>query len=475
MTKSRKSGLFFGVAATIVLTSGLALAQELMPVPKGVVPPPLSIARARFFSQHPDAWRSFVARLPRQSSQDSAQISKPYSSSKGGSWELVTPAPTSGLCNPLLLTDATVIVHRCDSPIWYRLTPDAHGNYAQGSWSQIASLPIIDGKQYQPQYHASAVLPDGRVIIMGGEYDGGGQGVWTNNGAIYDPIADQWTPVAPPAGNRWKHIGDAAGVVLASGTFMLGACCGSPAVNALLNPADLTWTSTGAPRAGDHYQDEQGYELLPNGNVLTIDIWTNYSSQGNATNAEQYSTIVARWLSAGNTPVSLPDPYQCGSFEIGPAVVRGDGKVIAFGGNTGCVAGATADPTAILDLKSGSWSLGPYLPAVCGADAATSCDLADAPAALLPNGAILFAASAGYGSAPTHFFEFSRKDTVAQVSDTRRGAATSGAYYYNFLVLPSGQVLATDFSSKAEVYTPAGGTVAEWAPAITSVPTTLMH
>lgn len=473
MAHPRMNRLFAGLSATALLVTGNAFGQDLAPAPNGVVPPPLSTAKAEYFKAHPDAWTRLIANLPRQSNEGDSATAKPFGSSKGGVWQLVSPAPSGGLCNPLLLTDATVIIHRCDSPVWYRLSPDMQGNYAQGTWSQIAMLPVIDGKQYQPQYHASAVLPDGRVIIMGGEYDGGGQGVWTNQGAIYDPLADQWTPVAAPIGKKWKNIGDASGVVLANGTFMLGGCCGNPAVDALFNPANLSWTPTGAPQAGDHYQDEQGYELLPDGNVLTIDIWTNFASQGNATNAEQYSTLTGKWASAGNTPVSLPDPYQCGNFEIGPAVVRGDGKVVAFGGNTGCVAGATADPTAILDVKSGAWSLGPYLPAVCGPDGATSCDLADAPAALLPNGSILFAASAGYGTAPTHFFEFSRKDTVEQVSDTRRRASSSGAYYYNFLVLPNGQVLATDFSDRAEVYSPAGSTVAEWAPAITSVPSSL--
>ena len=48
------------------------------------------------------------------------------------------------------------------------------GNYANGTWSQLASLPVINGTQYAPLYFASAVLPDGRVLIMGGEFNGGG-------------------------------------------------------------------------------------------------------------------------------------------------------------------------------------------------------------------------------------------------------------------------------------------------------------
>ncbi len=114
------------------------------------------------------------------------------------------------------------------------------------------------------------------------------------------------------------------------------------------------------------------------------------------------------------------------------------------------------------------------MPAVCGSDSTTSCDLADAPAALLPDGNILFAASAGYGGMPTHFFEYSATNTITQVSDTLSFAGTSGAYYYNFLVLPNGQILSTDFSHRAEVYTPAGTPVAAWAPVIVQAPTNIV-
>jgi hypothetical protein len=276
--------------------------------------------------------------------------------------------------------------------------------------------------------------------------------------------------VLPPLGSAWTMIGDAQSTVLADGTFMLASCCAyHPAADALLNAKTLNWSGTGAPRFGGAYQDEQGYELLPSGEVLTIDVWTA-SLKTNPTNAEKYEPGPRKWFSAGTMPVSLVDPVQCGNFEIGPAVLRGDGTVVAFGGNTGCVAGATADPTAIYASKTGSWSAGPNVPATCGADGSTSCSLADAPAALLPDGNILFAASAGYGTMPTHFFEFGADNTITQVSDTVLHAAASGAYYYNFLVLPNGQILSTDFSKTAEVYTPAGAPVSGWAPVVYKAP-----
>jgi hypothetical protein len=332
---------------------------------------------------------------------------------------------------------------------------------------------LIDGVQYAPLYHASAVLPDGRVIIMGGEYNGP-DAVWTNLCAIYDPVANNWTPVTAPPGKSWKMIGDAQSTMLANGTFMLASCCAyKPPADALFNATTLSWTSTGAPRAGGNYQDEQGYNLLPNGDVLTVDIWTNYPT-GPAFNTEKYVPALGKWVSAGTTPVSLVDPLQCGNFEIGPAVLRGNGTVVAFGGNTGCVAGATADPVAIYNSAANSWRKAPNVPSVCGGYKVSACDLADAPAALLPNGNILFAASAGYGGSPTHFFEFTSTNTINQVSDPLFHAATSGAYYYNFLVLPNGQILSTDFSKTAEVYTPTGSPVAAYAPVIKKVPASII-
>jgi hypothetical protein len=481
---SNKSVIFTGAASRLlaaaglptvaVMTCGLALAtataslaREAGAAPPGVILPPMSYPKAQYFKSHPEAWATFVAGLPRESTETSSASGKP---SAAGPWQEIAAAPSSGLCNPLLLTDGTVMVHACGTPTWYKLTPDAKGNYVDGTWSTLAALPVIGGTQYAPQYNASAVLPDGRVIVMGGEYNAG-KSVWTNLGAIYDPVADAWTPVSAPSG--WNQIGDAESVVLPNGSFMLADCCASPAADAILNPTNLTWTLTGAPTAGGAYQDEQGYELMPDGNVLTIDVWTKYNAKGNARNAEEYSPQAGTWSSAGRTPVSLVDPYACGNFEIGPAVTRGDGVVVAFGGNTGCQA-PTADPTAIFDVKRSKWSAGPDIPAICGSDGTTACTLPDAPAALEPDGAILFAASANYGGQPTHFFEFSATNTIAQVADPVAHANNSGAYYYNLLVLPNGQILSTDFRANAEVYTPSGPPVSAWAPMIKKSPKKLV-
>ena len=186
-----------------------------------------------------------------------------------------------------------------------------------------------------------------------------------------------------------------------------------------------------------------------------------------------YNQGTGTWTAGAPTPVSLVDPTTCGNFEIGPAITRPDGTTVAFGGNTGCTS-SPADPTAIYTASTNSWVQGPNVPAI----SSVNYDLADAPAAILPNGNILFAASPGFGQSPTHFFEFtsatsSPANSINQVADPVFNASTSGAFFYNFLALPNGQILMTDFSARAEVYTPAGSPNPAWAPTISSVPTTL--
>jgi hypothetical protein len=62
--------------------------------------------------------------------------------------------------------------------------------------------------------------------------------------------------------------------------------------------------------------------------------------------------------------------------------------------------------------------------------------LADAPAALLSNGNVLFAASPNYNAfvRPTHFFEVSTNNSISQVAEpTDAGNFTS--FQWNFLLL----------------------------------------
>src|ERR1700681_2140394 len=129
------------------------------------------------------------------------------------------PRPFNAGSIALQLTDGTIMVQEHATSNWWKLTPDEHADYDTGTWSPLHPSP------HAPDRFASAVLPDGRVIVEGGEYTwvkGKKYKTDTNLGAIYNPVTNHWTPVAAPPGEKWERIGDAPSVVLPDGTFMLG-------------------------------------------------------------------------------------------------------------------------------------------------------------------------------------------------------------------------------------------------------------
>src|SRR5215813_8965047 len=186
--------------------------------------------------------QSFPRLKPLPPKKDVTVLKATQALAPGSPWQLLTNQPPvldpvdCGPGNPILLTDGTVMVADNGCQDWWKLTPDEFGSYVNGTWTQLASTP----PGYSPLYHSTAVLPDGRVLIEGGEYNFL-QAVWTNLGAIYDPIANTWTMVNPPAG--WSTIGDAQSVILFDGTYMQANCCTTQ--TALLDPKSLTWTATG--------------------------------------------------------------------------------------------------------------------------------------------------------------------------------------------------------------------------------------
>jgi hypothetical protein len=387
-------------------------------------------------------------------------------------WSNLANVPLGGpynFGNPLLLTDGTVILHRTDTRDWYKLTPSNTGSYIDGTWTQIASMQ----SGYGPKFFASAVLPDGRVIVEGGEYNLGGGADWGTQGAIYDPTAGAngtWTPVSPPAG--WGTIGDAQSTVLPNGTFMIASCCDTPFRAALFNPHNLTWTSTGNDKA-DRY-DEESWTLLPDGTALTVDSYTTpVGGTACGLNTERYNPSTGTWSGAGNVPSQLSDCNNTNtegganpSFEIGPQILMYNQKVITFGGTTANVA-----HTALYNTVNNTWSAGPDLPSSCGPNGTSPCTLADAPATLLPNGKVLFVASAGKFRPPAKFFEY---DPVA--NNYKSVAGTSDAnnitsFYVNFLTLPTGQILAVEtYTSTMQIYTPDGTYQAALQPVVTQAP-----
>ena len=361
-----------------------------------------------------------------------------------GKWQKLANQPAFNTDTALLLTDGRLMVHDYGDPgnngqganNWWALTPDINGSYQKGTWSQLGSM----SSDYGPLYFASAVLSDGRVLVEGGEYNFL-VGAETNKGAIYDPITNAWTTVNPPAG--WTSIGDSPCVVLDDGTFTIGQ--NSTRRQVLFNAATLTWTAVGTGKA-DNYSEE-GFCKLPGGKVLTVDC-------NNGTNSELFDPTNNQWSTAGSTQVTLPD---AGSLEIGPMIRRPDGTVVAFG--------ATVH-NSVYTQSTGTWA--------ATADFPDGNDMADAPASLLPDGNVLIFASPGIFQRPGTWFVFDG-NTFTQTDQTR-SADKLTSFEGRLLLLPTGQVLslvADGQTTDVEIYTSKGKPLKEWAPAISSVPSSV--
>jgi hypothetical protein len=389
---------------------------------------------------------------------------KPFHSARvtSGTWAEVTKFPGSSPETSLLLMNGTVITHDACTSQFYRLTPASNGDYATGTWSKIAPLP----SGYSPLYYASQVLPNGNVIMNGGEYNTTNcNDDHTKLGAYYVTAKDKWHPVTAPTG--WNTIGDAQSVVLQSGTYMLADCCNesSALATAISKKGAVTWTATGTNKPDDN--NEESYTLLNTGSVLSVNIWSN---PGGISPSELYNPGAGTWSATGNTTNVMADPS---SFELGPALLLPNGNVFQIGTDP-CAKTGCASHTSIYNPSAGTWTAGPDELQLGGNYYSTE----DAPGVVLPDGNVLSQQAPAYacGSAfcsPSHFFEFDGTSWT-QVSDPVSGqAAGMGSYEGRFLPLPTGQVLWTSDQGDVEIYTPAGSPNPAWLPTVSNVATTL--
>lgn len=359
-----------------------------------------------------------------------------------GTWQPLAHQPTFNACAMELLTDGSVFVQAYyqNSACW-KLTPDANGNYVNGTWTQMASMH--DWRLY----YAGSVLADGRVFVSGGEYSSGGS--WTNHTEIYNPVTNVWTTISAPSG--WANVGDAPCMVLTDGRLMMGSDFDSR--TAILNPTTNTWTA--GPNKFDSSSDEETWQLLPDGTVLAV-------MAPNHPGSEKYVPSANAWVHCPNLPVDLVD---AGSEELGGMSLLPNGTVFAMGATPhSAVYTPPANPG-----DPGTWAVGPTPPSVSGVPLVA----ADAPLAQLPNGKVLLALSplvnGGFGS-PTYFAEYDGS-TITTVPNP--GNNNANVYNTRLMVLPTGQVMFTTSTNQVWIYTPDGSYQQSWAPHITSVPSSL--
>jgi hypothetical protein len=355
-------------------------------------------------------------------------------------WQDLVNAPGFTPSTMFLLMDGRVLVNEYLTAHWWILTPDANGSYLNGTWSQTADA-FDDRLEF-----ASGVLPDGRVILAGGEASQSG-GTETNKCEIYDPVKNKWKSISPPSG--WDHIGDAPSVVLADGRFMIG-CVADPRT-AIYDAVSNTWTAT-APGPDGRGNAEQTWTLLPDGTVLTEECY-------GAPATDLYDPINDVWVALGDTPDNLVDAH-----EIGPGMMIYTGEAFQVGATPHS---ARYTPSTTY-AGVGTWVDGGQ-PPIIGSMRPVA---ADAPASILPSGNVLCALGPATRS-PTYFCEYDGTQFF-QVSSSRNSSGTTREG--RMLPLPTGEVLfaSEGVSGVIALYTADGGPDPAWRPTITSMATDLM-
>ncbi|HEV2329710.1 MAG TPA: putative Ig domain-containing protein [Verrucomicrobiae bacterium] len=355
--------------------------------------------------------------------------------SAAGTWSPLTTAPPVGVNSALVLSDGTILTDN-GSGQCARLTPDIHGSYINGTWTQVASM------NYSRLFFSSQMLTNGTVFVAGGEYGNG-----HDHAEIYDPLRNIWTRIYPdpvPAVGFSDAISETLpnGNVLDAPVSEFGGCL-------IYNVASNNW-QTAASTAN---QNEVCWVKLANDNILTI----NTAS----TNAEHYVPSLNEWVSDSSVPVPLYDSIA----ELGPGFLLPNGNVFYIGATTN-----TAIYTPGSTVTSvGTWTVGPAM--VFGTN---SLGGVDAPAAMMPDGNIFCALGAvGDFNSQTFFYEYDYVANRFTQVNAPDGSATYGAgtFTTSMLDLPDGNVLFVGGQNTTSlyVYTPSGTPLAAGQPAINSI------
>jgi hypothetical protein len=324
---------------------------------------------------------------------------------------------------------------------WDLLTPDSLGSYTNGTWRVLSDMANTR------LYCSSQVLRDGRVYVGGGEY-----GTGLDNGELYDPVADTWTPAGPlPAGDS---IFDSNSEMLPDGRVLQAVARHNPYVydrgTVIYNPATNSYSN--GPECLKMLGESSLVKLADN-SLLYID-WMD-------TTSERYIPSTNSWIADGHVPVNI---FDFTAYETGPAILLPDGRAFVIGGN-----GNTAYYTPSGSTSPGTWAKGPTVPNGQGCP--------DASAAVMTNGKILVATSdtpsyMNYFPSPMSFYEFDYvTNTFTRIPGPYGLDTLSGpCFYSHMLSLPDGNMLFS-FSNTQQyfIYKPNGTPLTAGKPTIDSI------
>lgn len=182
---------------------------------------------------------------------------------------------------------------------------------APGTWTVTGSLNAVHFE------HTATLLPNGKVLVAGGNLDGDGRST-----EIYDPASGTWAVSGSLTTGRREHTATllANGKVLVTG----GVSVASPSSLSsaeIYDPASGTWTATGDLNTA---RQQHTATLLTNGKVLVAGGMS--SGIGVVHSAEIYDPALGTWTGTGDLSTDR---------ENHTATLLANGKVLVAGGDDG--------------------------------------------------------------------------------------------------------------------------------------------
>ena len=247
---------------------------------------------------------------------------------------------------------------------------------ATGAWSPAGTMTAIrSGGTSRPdaKEHTSTLLPDGRVLVVGGDNNGA-----LRSAELYDPATGSWTATGDLITPRFSHTATLlpnGKVLVASGSRSFAGCPGlaDTELAELYDPSTGQWSATGSLTTPRFVYSAT---LLPNGKVLVVGI-DNPSCFGLAS-SELYDPATGRWSAIGSLKTAAI-PLR--------AVLLANGKVLVLGGNGSGAELFDSGTATVASVSAASFAAGGSLApesiaAAFGANLAT--DTQTAPSLPLP-------------------------------------------------------------------------------------------
>lgn len=322
------------------------------------------------------------------------------------------------------------------------------------------------------RHHTATVLPSGAVLVVGGELGRAGNttSATTPSAELYDATTNSWRALAPAASSRSGHTASLLpdGRVLIVGGFSVaadGAPAQAVATTEIYDPATNSWSSTGSltlARSG------HTATVLPDGRVLVVGGESRNAAGATdlTASSEIYDPATGTWSATGPLTTGRQG-HTATLLANGQVLIAGGQTSLTRGGNVTFVsAGLAAAPSASaerFDPARNSWQ--PI--------ASLSSERVEHTATLLPNGQVLVVGGVGKaGDAPlasAERYDPAADRWIAVAAPTARAGHTATLLPDGSILVVGGKGSGNSYLATAELYVSRTGPVA--TPTATAVPT----